>query len=157
MLDKIEQWIDQTNSDFEKQRICCVRFAREFKEFYPIAFLRQAYFVVVNEIPKPVFPEMHELGLGDFLDMDVHAITYKNTYYILPDYTNNLRLHFHELVHVAQWDILGAANFLGRYITEIQNHSYDDAPLEIMAYTLDAHFNDNGGLLDVPSYVSENL
>lgn len=64
----------------------------------------------------------------------------QNTYYILPHVTQNLRLHFHELVHIAQWDQLGAANFIQRYIEEIQRHSYEDAPLEKMAYGLDAHY-----------------
>ena len=53
-------------------------------------------------MPKPHFPEFRQMGLGDFTDMSVEGITYKNTYYILPHVARTLRLHFHELVHVAQ-------------------------------------------------------
>ena len=48
--------------------------------------------------------------------MDVAGITYKNTYYILPNAVHNLRVHFHELVHVVQWRELGAHAFIMRYI-----------------------------------------
>ena len=158
MLNKIEQWIDQTNIDYRKERISCDCFIDEFKGFYPISFLKQAYFVVVNNIPKPDFPGLREIGLGDFIDMKVDGITYKNTYYILPHVEKNLRLHFHELVHVAQWEKLGAVNFIQRYIGEIESNGYADAPLEKMAYGLDAHYDANRGKkLDVPSYVSEKI
>jgi len=80
MLDKIEKWIDKTNLDFTNQRICCYKFTDNFEGFYPHSFLKQAYFVVVDEIPKPDFPELREIGLGDFIDMDVDAITYKTTH-----------------------------------------------------------------------------
>ena len=39
--------------------------------------------------------------------MTVNGVTYKNTYYIIPQAAEILRLHFHELVHVAQWGNLG--------------------------------------------------
>ena len=157
MLDKIEQWIDQTNSEYLKQRICCDRFADDFKGFYTALFLKQAYFVVVDKIPKPDFPELRQMGLGDFIDMNVDGITYKNTYYILPHVAGNLRLHFHELVHVAQWEYLGAINFIQRYITEIQTNGYSAAPLEQMAYAFDSHFANGGEKVDVPNYVSEKI
>ena len=157
VLNKIEQWIDQTNIDYRSERISCDCFIDDFNGFYPISFLKQAYFVVVENIPKPDFPGLREIGLGGFIDMRVDGITYKNTYYILPHVEQNLRLHFHELVHVAQWGNLGAANFIQRYIREIQSHGYAGAPLEKMAYVLDAHYASRGEKLDVPSYVSEKI
>ncbi len=157
MLDKIEQWIDKTNIDYSNQRECCDRFTDDFTGFYPASFLKRAYFVVVDTIPKPDFPGLREMGLGDFIDMNVDGITYKNTYYIRPHVAQNLRLHFHELVHVIQWGHLGAFDFIQRYITEIQTHGYADAPLEIMAYSLDAHYANKGKALDVPTYVTNKI
>ena len=157
MLNEIELWIDQTNTEFMNQRHCCDRFTVEFKGFYPVSFLKQAYFVVVDKIPKPDFPELRQLGLGDFLDMDANGVTYKHTYYILPHAAQKLRLHFHELVHVAQWISLGATNFIERYIAEIQSNGYAQAPLEKMAYALDALFSNGGKPIDVPSFASENI
>lgn len=157
MLNKIGQWIDQTNSEYFNQRIRCDQFVIAFKGFYEPSFLKRAYFVIVDKIPKPDFPELRQMGLGDFIDMNVDGITYKNTYYILPHAADNLKLHFHELVHVAQWECLGANDFIQRYIVEIQTKGYLDAPIEQMAYAFDAHFSNSGEKIDVLSYVLEKL
>lgn len=157
VLSKVERWIDQTNIDYANRRVSCECFSEDFNGFYPREFLKNAYFVIVASIPKPDFPGLREIGLGDFIDMKVDGITYKNTYYILPHEVKNLRLHFHELVHVAQWKYLGAANFIQRYIEEIQNFGYAEAPLEKMAYGLDAHYSNNGQEIDVLNYVSRKI
>ncbi len=154
MLDKIDQWIDQTNSSFLKQRVCCDRFTKDFEGFYSVPFLQNAFFVVVDKIPRPAFPELRQMGLGDFIDMNIAGITYKSTYYILPQAINNIRLHFHELVHVAQWEELGSSCFIERYIREIKTYGYDQAPLEVMAYSLDNHFANGGSKGDIPNFVS---
>jgi hypothetical protein len=97
------------------------------------------------------------MGLGDFINLDVDGITYKDTYYIKQHCADNLRLHFHELVHVAQWKQLGAVNFIQRYINEINYYGYSKAPLEAMAYLCDAHFSKGGDKVDIPSYVSKKI
>lgn len=102
MLEQIENWIDSTNLKYSSQKVSCDKFSSEFDGFYPTEFLKNAYYVVVDQIPKPDFVGLREMGLGDFVDMDAAGITYKNTYYILPHVATNLRVHFHELVHVAQ-------------------------------------------------------
>jgi hypothetical protein len=157
MLNQIEQWIDQTNLDYQEQRVSCSKFSDEFKDFYPLEFLQQAYFVIVDTIPKPDFPELRKMGLGDFIDMDVDGITYKDTYFIKQHCADSLRLHFHELVHVAQWGKLGSINFIQRYISEINAYGYSKAPLEVMAYFLDAHFSKGGDKIDIPRYVSQTI
>jgi hypothetical protein len=157
MLEQLEQWIDMTNCEHREHRTCCSLFSNEFMGFYPEAFLQNAYFVVVDTIPKPNLPGLLEIGLGDFIEMDVQGITYKNTYYVVPQLASNLRLHFHELVHVAQWKQLGTLPFIERYMTEIQTFGYDHSPLEKMAYGLDAHFTNGGKKIDVPSYVSQRI
>ncbi|KKN63292.1 hypothetical protein LCGC14_0503460 [marine sediment metagenome] len=157
VLEQIEQWIDATNIKYKTQRISCEKFTCEFEGFYPSEFLKNAFYVVVDKIPKPDFPILREMGLGDFVDMDVAGITYKNTYYILPDAAKDLRVHFHELVHVAQWLKLGPDVFILRYISEIQRVGYNDAPLEKMAYALDEQFVSKGDKIDVPKYVSQTL
>jgi hypothetical protein len=154
MLHQIEEWIDQTNIDYQGKRISCSKYFEEFKGFYSLEFLQKAYFVIADTIPKPNFPELRKIGLGDFIDMEVNGITYKNTYYVLPHLAHELRLHFHELVHVAQWDHLGAMPFIERYITEIQTVGYSEAPLERMAYAFDSHFSNGGKKVDVPTYVA---
>lgn len=157
MINRIEAWIDSINVEYQSQRKSCSIFSSEFSGFYSERFLEDSYFVVVDNIPKPNFPELREAGLGDFIDMEVNGITYKNTYYIHPRCVGELRLHFHELVHVVQWGLLGAHSFINRYINEIQSHGYDDAPLEQMAYALDNYYSQGGKPVDVTSYVQSKM
>jgi len=157
MLDIIEKWVDQTNSYHKEQRISCDRFVENFKGYYSEDFLKKSYFVVLDNIPKIDLPELRELGFGNFIDMPANGITYKNTYYITPSGINNLRLHFHELVHIVQWQILGAENFITRYMTEIKNFGYNEAPLEIIAYGLDEEYTNKERVIDVSNFVTEHL
>ena len=157
MIEEIEAWINQVNSSHKAVRMSCSVFEEYFNGFYSPNFLKRAFFVVVDEIPKPDFPELREVGLGDFIDMNVGGITYNDTYYIKREAADELRLHFHELVHVLQWRELGLHGFITRYIREIQHFKYDNAPLEKMAYALDEHYQSKGRHLSVERFVRENL
>lgn len=157
LLSELEHWIKITNDNFLGQRISCVRFSEQFSGFFDKAFLCDAFYVPVSKIPKPEFPELRDLGFGEFLDMDVDGITYNNTYFIKRELECELRLHFHELVHVCQWRLLSVKGFLMRYISEIERFGYRQAPLEIQAYDLDRHYAVGGQALHVSAYVEDQL
>lgn len=157
MLKRIEEWIREVNTSHESLRRSCSVLQEYFSGFYSPSFLESAHFVVVEDIPRPDLPELREAGLGDFIDMDVAGITYDDTYYVQRRAVNELRLHFHELVHVLQWRELKPSGFIKRYIHEIQTYGYDDAPLEKMAYSLDRHYQAKGQNLNVEEYVCKNL
>lgn len=157
MIEKIEQWIHQENSSHKGVRRSCSVFEQDFKGFYSLEFLKITFFVVTDEIPKPDFAELREAGFEAFIDMDVEGITYNDTYYVKQNAADQLRLHFHELVHVAQWRELTPQRFIERYIQEIQKYGYDEAPLEKMAYALDGHYQKQGRPINVEEFVRENL
>ncbi|OIN04462.1 hypothetical protein BFR47_06050 [Oceanisphaera psychrotolerans] len=157
VYEKIEEWICQVNASYENMRRPCTVFQKHFNDFYSHSFLETAYFVVVDKIPKPDFPELREAGLGAFIDMDAKGITYDDTYYVTKRAAHELRLHFHELVHVIQWQELTPQGFIARYIQEMQTYGYDDAPLERMAYALDAHYQASGQKFSVEQFVRKSL
>ena len=157
MVEAIEKWVHEINNHHKYKRKSCALFAESFHGFYSFDFLDSAYFVVTNHIPKPDFPELREEGLGDLIDKDFEGITYDDTYYVKTAAADELRLHFHELVHVLQWRTLTPQVFIRRYIQEIQDFDYEGAPLEKMAYALDAHYQRGGPQLDVAKYVREHL
>lgn len=157
MITKIEDWIHQVNSFHEQVRRPCTVLKDHFEGFYSSDFLSTAFFVVTKKIPKPDFPELREAGLEDFIDMDVGGITYNNTYYLKESAASDLQLHFHELVHVIQWRELTPQGFIERYIEEIQNFGYYDAPLEKMAFVLDRRYQEKGQHLSVEQFVRKNL
>jgi hypothetical protein len=55
----------------------------------------------------------------------------------------NEAIHFHELIHVIQWRILGPENFLRLYADGLERFGYRDSPSEIMAYDAEAAFKAN--------------
>lgn len=157
MIEQLDNWIDSINEQYRSQRISCDRFSQQFEGFYPRSFLQRSYYVVTDDIPKPDMPALRGLGFDDFIDMPVNGITYKNTYYVIPSKVDELRLHFHELVHVVQWQTLGAQGFIQQYMHEILTHGYHEAPLELMAYALDDHFERGGEAMDVCEFVRNKL
>jgi len=102
-IEAINTWIDDTNLLHADKRRSCAHLFEEFKYFYTKPFLEKTYFVVLDELPKPDFPELRALGFSSFIDMPANGITYKDTYYILPHILEVKRVHFHELVHVLQY------------------------------------------------------
>lgn len=157
MLVKINDWIDQTLKNHSNQIASCECFSSQFDGFYPTEFLSNSYFVAVDRLPKPDFPELRQAGFGSFIDMDLEGITYKNTYFIKKGYESDIALHFHELVHVLQWQNLGALPFIQRYMEEVLRLGYRDAPLEKMAYDLQDHFSMRREPLSIPDYVKNKI
>ena len=43
-------------------------------------------------------------------------------------------IHFHELIHVIQWRLLGPEDFLKSYANGLDEFGYENSPLEKMAY-----------------------
>lgn len=158
MLEKIERWIDATISTHRHRRVPCDSLAEDFEGFYPREFLSKSYYVLTDSLPMPDFPELYDLGLGGFLEMDADGITYKDTYFMKPHLMDKLDLHFHELVHVAQWQFLGASAFIDRYIKEYTKFGYRNAPLEEMAYSLQRYYCANKNKpMDIMGHVERNL
>lgn len=158
MLPMIEKWIDKTLAQHADERVSCEGLAPHFEGYFSPAFLSQSYFVLTDELPKPDMPELQALGLGGFLALDADGITYKDTYFIKPALVEKLDLHFHELVHVAQWQHLGAAAFIERYVREFLQFGYAGAPLEQMAYSLQRYFcAGHGKPVDVQQHVRSRL
>lgn len=119
MHEKIERWIDETISSHLNERVPCDVLATHFEGFYPLSFLSRSYYAPTDSLPKPDFPELYELGLGSFLEMDAGGITYKNTYFIKSNLVSKLDLHFHELVHVAQRHCLGTHAFIEQQLMNL--------------------------------------
>lgn len=158
IYNRVEQWIDGTLLKHHHLRKSCAVLETHFEGFYPREFLAKSYYVLVDNLPKPDFPELRELGMGGFLEMDADGITYKDTYFIKPHLVEELDLHFHELVHVAQWRFLGATAFIDRYIKEYMRCGYDNMPLEEMAYSLQRYYCANKSRpTDVLRHVRERL
>ena len=66
-------------------------------------------------------------------------------------------MHFHELVHVIQWQLLGSECFLALYADGLEKHGYRNSPLEVMAYDHEARFNSNALPYSVEAEVRKQI
>lgn len=118
--------------------------------------LERAQVVVVDRLPVPPLTRM---GLAQFAEMErfTHGgITFLDTYFVTPDEQLNESLHFHELIHVIQWQLLGPDRFLLHYAEGLQAHGYRNSPLEVMAYDAEDRFK-QAIIFDAEKHVAERL
>jgi len=157
LVRKIDRWIDETLEAHCSQMISCKCLYSYFGEYYSEEFLNRCVYVVVNKLPKPDFSELREMGFGGFIDGNHDGITYKNCYFVKLGHDDNMYLHFHELAHVCQWEVLGAEKFIEMYMNELVKHGYDDAPLEQMAQAFEYHYASQGESIDVEELIRAEL
>jgi len=149
----ISEWVRLTNQQFVPQRKRCTEFKELFSGYFSEEFLAKSYYVVVPQIPVPAYQFPEQNGLTDLFNRDLAGLTLDDTYYLIPAVEDNLRIHFHELVHVAQWRHWGFEGFVSRYLEELTDYGYDEMPLERMARELDTQCVAGGPMVDVPSII----
>lgn len=119
-------------------RVGRLPFAR-LTSYWPPTLLEQAQAVTVDHIP---FPPVSAYGLPEFESlaaMPLAGITFGNMYFIHETHLAE-SVHFHELVHVAQWRALGIEDFLLTYALGVARHGYAQSPLEAVAFEAQAAF-----------------
>ena len=147
----VNSWIDAYIARHEASRIRLseAEFPRLLDYFSP-QLLESAYYVLVAKIESP---PLRDFGLGQlsfFEGGNYGGITYKNTYFAT---SRNESLHFHELIHVIQWDELGAEKFLLAYGVGLVQFGYRQSPLEKIAYSLQAQFDARKPIEDLEAIV----
>jgi hypothetical protein len=103
--------------------------------------LEAARVIIGSPIEKP---PMRRFGLDEFAELErmpIAGITYKQHYFIDAAREHDESLHFHELVHVLQWQTAGAEDFILTYAAGLYAFGYRMSPLEVMAYDLQSSFD----------------
>jgi hypothetical protein len=133
--------------------------------FFPADVLRLVRTVELPVIPNPAFySTLAQLGLSPPIDFqEMSGITFVDTIAFSrvrpPAAGTELRMLFHELVHVVQYRALGTGEFLRRYVTGWAQNGFQYAaiPLERWAYQLDARFAAKGPAFSVEEEVTAQL
>lgn len=151
-LPAIGQWIEDTLSTHESDAIPIselgfLGLANHFSQ----EFLGRSRAVVTSRPPVPPLTQLGLPELSDFETMPLAGITYKDTFFVHESHRTE-SLHFHELVHVVQWDRLGVNRFLWAYGVGLIQFGYKDNPLEQIAYILQSNF-DKGVVPDDPTTI----
>lgn len=118
--------------------------------------LASAKVVLVDRLPVPPLSSM---GLAEFAEFErgnFNGITYLDTFFLKPAVAKDEAVHFHELIHVIQWRILGAKEFLRMYADGLERFGYWMSPLEKMAYEAEAAFSASE-IFDAERLVSDTL
>lgn len=135
----VNSWIDSYIARHLDSRIRLSEagFSRLPSYFSP-QVLDSAFYVLV---PKIESPPLRNFGLRElcfFEGGNYGGITYKDTFFAT---SRSESLHFHEMIHVIQWNELGAEKFLLAYGVGLVQFGYRGSPLEEIAYFLQAQFD----------------
>ena len=125
--------------------------------YFPRETLESAMFVVVDPLPIPPFSKW---GLNQFQSFgtgDYGGITFLNTFFIKGERAVEERLHFHELIHVVQWRLLGAEGFVTAYALGFASYGYRKSPLEVMAYDAEEAFAQSLDPFDAEKQAADQL
>jgi hypothetical protein len=155
---KVQAWIQKTLAAYEKdaQPIASMRFAR-LPLYFDHTLLEAVKFIPIDRVPMPPLSAM---GLGRFAAFeqgDFHGVTYLDRYFIKRTLVIEEALHFHELIHVIQWRLLGPEGFLAAYANGLDAFGYENSPLEKMAYDAEASFKRSSPIFDAEKFVAEQL
>lgn len=151
-------WIRDTLASHaaQAQIVASVRF-RSLPLYFSPALLASTKFVAVERVPMP---PLSALGLSQFAAFeqgDNDGITYLDTFFVRRYRATDERLHFHELIHVIQWRLLGPERFLGAYADGLEVFGYRNSPLEVMAYDAEEAFVKAAQPFDAERLVVERL
>lgn len=158
-LPQVREWIGQTLAHHQSQArpVSSYGFTR-LPQFYSADTLASTFVVEVPQLPVPPLAELGLPGFDEFENGNYAAITYLNTYFVCSSQARDESLHFHELVHVIQWQHLGAGAFLAAYAAGyLVAGNYRDNPLEVMAYGLQRYFDEGQPPANVEPLIRRQL
>jgi hypothetical protein len=125
--------------------------------YFPPDFLANAKVVYVPSVPVPPLSAIGLPQFADFENMKAAGITYLDTFFSREEMRGNEAHHFHELIHVIQWQELGPRSFLAAYADGLERCGYRESPLEVMAYDLEYRFETSETPFDAPRIVRDQL
>jgi hypothetical protein len=140
-LPDVGRWVDNVVQQHRRfaRPVTSLAFGR-LPQYFQFGTLNRAFVVEVDVIPKPPLTALGLHQFEAFEHMDADGITYGDTYFIRRERAADEALHFHELVHIVQWQILGPERFILAYAVGLAGGGYSTNPFEQIAYALQDRF-----------------
>ena len=145
-----------TTSGHVAQTVASREFLR-LPRYFTEKTLAETKVVLVGPLPMPPLSSMGLMRFADFERGDFDGITYIDTIFLKPTQSNNENMHFHELVHVIQWRLLGSDRFLLAYANGLECFGYRESPWEAMAYDAETAFASSTAIFNVEKIVADKL
>lgn len=158
-LPEINDWIQHTVAAHSSRARPLHEYAfRRLANFYSTKTLDSARVITVTRVPMPPLTAMGLREFSRFENGNYRGITYLNTYFLQDEAASDESLHFHELVHVVQWQHLGPDRFLlGYALGYLLAGGYRANPFEDMAFDLQAQFDENAAPFMVEPVIRQQL
>lgn len=145
-LPEIKDWINDTLSKYtpEAKLIKDLNFDR-LHLYFSDNLLSTTKVIEIKEgrVPKPPLTKMGLREFREFEEKDDEGIAFKDSYFIKSRSIRIESMHFHELIHIIQWNALGIEKFIQEYAMQsyrLGKYNYDKNLLEMMAYYYQALF-----------------
>jgi hypothetical protein len=152
------RWIRQTITDHAgSAKTVASRGFKRLPSYFSQELLDTTKVIAVPRVPVPPLSSMRLQRFRDFEQGDWDGITYLDTYFLNCKKAADEELHFHELIHVVQWRLLGPERFLKLYADGLERFGYEDSPLEKMAYSAQTKFGRSKQAFDVQALVLREL
>ena len=154
----VRDWIARTlaATAAEAKPVAALKFPR-LPQFYSPDLLSRAKVVFVDKCPVTPLSAIGLKQFAEFENLNAAGMTYLDTFFVLRNEAERESLHFHELVHVVQWQLLDAERFLALYADGLEKHGYRNSPLEVMAYEHEARFNSQDAPYAIEADVRQQL
>jgi len=155
---KLWVWIQNTLALYEKnaKSIASMHFVH-LPLYFDHSLLEAAKFIAIDRLPMPPLAAMGLSRFAAFEEGNFNGITYLDRYFIKQTVVNEEAIHFHELIHVIQWRLLGPEGFLVAYANGLDEFGYENSPLEKMAYDAEAAFKRSSPIFDAEKFVEEQV
>ena len=158
LLSDVKKWIVHTlaEHDAQKQPVAAANFAK-LERFYPAGFLQRVQRVIVDRCPVPLLANTGTPQLSEIENWDLKGIPWENTIFIRRDLADWDAVHFHELLHIVQWQYLGTDRYLTAWAIGTITRGYRDNPLEEMAFRHQLRFETTDTPYDVIREVAAEI
>ena len=158
ILSPVKEWIERTIAEFASQMepVAKAPFSRLTK-YYPADLLQRIQRVIVDRCPVPDLASTGIPQLAEIESWDLKGVPWGDIIFIKRDFADSESLHFHELLHIVQWELLGADRYLTAWAIGTITHGYRSNPLEEMAFRLQQRFETKDESFDVVSEVGAEL
>jgi hypothetical protein len=131
-------WIRQTIAEHEhSEKIVAARGFKRLPLYFSQELLNTTKVITISRVPIPPLSS--------------------NTYFLKRTKAADEELHFHELIHIVQWRLLGPERFLKLYADGLERYGYRDSPLEKMAYAAQTEFSRSNQAFDAQALVLHEL
>ena len=158
LVGDIKNWIVYILAEHKAQMepVAAAQFER-LERYYPNTLLQRIQRVIVDRCPVPPLANTGIPQIAEIENWDIKGIPWKNTIFIRRDLADWDVVHFHELMHIVQWECLGTDRYLTAWAIGTITRGYRDNPLEEMAFRHQARFEAEGDPHDVIKEVTAEI